>query len=540
MTRFERRPRAVAVELLTLAALFVAPTLTARADVPGQVVNTQNGPVSGTVTDQGRKFLGIPYAAPPTGANRWKPPVAPQNWSATRNATQFGSNCPQPASPFGLASTNEDCLYLNVYTPPVGQLGGALRNDPVLVWIHPGAFLYGEGSDFDPKQLVGRGLVVVTLNYRLGALGFLAHPALTAEGSGSSGNYGFLDQQAALRWVKRNISKFGGNPNKITIGGESAGGLSSHAHMVAPGSAGLFQNAIIQSGAYTLTLPTVAASEPAGSALATAVGCTNQDAACLRNTPVATLLANQGTNPNAYLPRVDGATLPLSIGAAFASGQFNRANVLEGSTHDEFTLFIASLFTLQGVPVTAANYGQLIAAVLQIPAAAAPQVVPLIVAQYPLASYSAPELALAAVATDAVFACNASAAAQLLTKYVPIWSYEFDDPDAPQIFLPPVSYPYGAYHGSELKYLFDVREPIPGTLTPPQKQLSDAMVLHWSNFVRFGNPNTLQTSVWPRYQPPQTDRVQLLTPPAPQAYTQTAFIADHKCAFWKQLQGGGS
>src|SRR5690606_12638874 len=113
------------------------------------------------------------------------------------------------------------------------------------------------------------------------------------------------------------------------------------------------------------------------------------------------------------------------------------------------------------------------------------------------------------------------------------------DPDAPQIYLPPVAYPYRAYHGSELQYLFDVREPIPGMLTQPQQQLSNAMVLHWSNFVRLGNPNTLQTSVWPRYLPPQTDRVQLLTPPQPQAYTGTAFANDHKCAFWAQLAGGG-
>jgi para-nitrobenzyl esterase len=124
---------------------------------------------------------------------------------------------------------------------------------------------------------------------------------------------------------------------------------------------------------------------------------------------------------------------------------------------------------------------------------------------------------------------------------VPIWSFEFDDPDAPQIILPPVSYPYGAYHGSELQYLFDVREPIPGNLSAAQQRLSDAMILHWSNFVRFGNPNTLQTSGWPRYQPPQTDRVQLLTTPVPQAYTQTAFRQDQKCAFWDSLlQGGGS
>jgi para-nitrobenzyl esterase len=535
--------------LLSIATLMAAHT-GARAQVSsqttgqtnnGQVVTTTSGPVSGTVAADGRKFLGIPYAAPPTGALRWKAPAAPQSWTTPRDATQFGATCPQANTPFGLASTNEDCLFLNVYTPPVGPLGGALRNDPVLVWLHPGAFQFGEGSDFDPKKLVGRNIVVVTLNYRLGALGFLAHPALTAEGSGSSGNYGVLDQQAALQWVKRNISKFGGNPSKVTIAGQSAGGVSVHAHMVSPGSAGLFQQAIAQSGAYALSLPTLAQAETQGSAYATAVGCATQDAACLRAVPVATLLANQSTSPSAYVPRVDGRVLPLSISAAFASGAFNRVNVLEGSTHDEFTLFIATLFTFNNIQVTAANYPALIAAVLQLPAAVAPQVVPLVMAQYPLANYPSGELALAAVGTDAAFSCPTSLATGLLTQYVPTWWYEFDDPDAPQIYLPPVPYPYGAYHTSELQYLFDVRKAVPApALTAPQQQLSDAMILHWSNFARLGNPNTLQTSLWPRYQPPLTDRVQLLTPPQPQAYTATAFAADHKCAFWAQLSGGGS
>ena len=534
----EHKPKGVVAKLLGLAALLAAFVPSADAQVPGQVVTIDSGRVSGIVTEQGRKFLGIPYAAPPTGPRRWQPPAAPQRWSHVRSTTQVGSNCPQPASPFGSESLNEDCLYLNVYTPPVRRGGGASRNDPVLVWLHPGAFQYGTGSDFEPRQLVARNLVVVTLNYRLGSLGFLAHPALSAERAGSSGNYGLLDQQAALRWVKRNIARFGGDASKITIGGESAGGLSAHAHMVAPGSAELFQNAIVQSGAYALELPTVAQSELQGVAFSDAVGCTSAAAECLRSTPVATLLANQGAGVSAYLPIVDGSTLPLSIKSAFATGRFHRVHVLEGSTHDEFTLFIAALFTLPGIPLSAENYEALIATILQIPGEQAAKVVPLIVAQYPLANYANLELALAAIGTDAVFACNASTSAQLLSEHVPVWSYEFDDPDAPQIIFPPVSYPYGAYHGAELQYLFDVRQPIPGTLEAAQQQLSEAMVLHWSNFVRFGNPNTLQTSVWPRYRPPQSDRVQLLTTPSPQAYTQTAFNHDHKCELWAQLQIG--
>jgi para-nitrobenzyl esterase len=527
------------LQLLCLTALLAAQSTATRADVAGQVVMTDSGPVSGTVTSDGRKFLGIPYAAPPVGALRWKPPAAPQKWTATRTTTQFGPSCPQTAGPFGQASQNEDCLYINVYTPPVGPLGGALRSDPVMVWLHPGAFSVGEGSDFDPSKLVARATVVVTLNYRLGALGFLSHPALTAEGSGSSGNYGLMDQQAALRWVQKNIAQFGGNPNKVTIFGQSAGGVSVHAHMVAPSSAGLFQQAIAQSADYALTLPTLAQAEAQGTAYASAVGCSSQDAACLRGVSVATLLANQSPSPVAYLPKVDGQLLPMSIDAAFATGQFNQVSVIEGSAHDEYRLFIATLFTFQGTPVNATTYPSLIAAVLQLPAAAAQQVVPLVMAQYPLANYSSGELALGAVGTDAAFACNTQAAAQLLAQRVPTWRYEFDDPDAPQIYLPPAGFPYGAYHGSELLYLFDVRRTTNAQLTADQQQLSDVMVRNWTNFARLGNPNALQLPLWPRYQPPQTDRVQLLVSPQPQAYTGTAFSADHKCAFWAALANGG-
>jgi para-nitrobenzyl esterase len=304
MTRFASLTTRAAAPMLGLAAMLSLQASRASADNSGQVVSTENGPVSGTVSSTGRQFLGIPYAAPPVGALRWKAPAAPQKWTTARDATHVGSTCPQSASPFGQASTNEDCLFINVYTPPVGPAGGLLRNDPVLVWFHPGAFQFGEGSDFNPRQLVARTLVVVTINYRLGALGFLANPALTAEGSGSSGNYGVLDQQAALRWVKKNISQFGGNPSKVTIAGQSAGGLSVHTHLVSPGSASLFQQAIVESGAYTLTPPTLAQAEAQGTAYATSVGCGAQDLACLRAVPVATLLSKQDpNNPLQFLPR---------------------------------------------------------------------------------------------------------------------------------------------------------------------------------------------------------------------------------------------
>jgi para-nitrobenzyl esterase len=413
-----------------------------------------------------------------------------------------------------------------------------------MVWIHGGAFQFGESNDYDPRALVGKNVVVVSINYRLGALGFLAHPALTAEGGGTSGNYGFLDQQAALRWVKRNIARFGGNPNNVTIFGQSAGGLSVHTHLAAPGSTGLFQQAIAQSGAYMLAPPTVAVAETQGTAYATAVGCSSQDAACLRAVPVTTLLANQPTSPVAYLPRVDGIILPQAMDAAFTSGQFNKVPVIEGSTHDEYRLFVATFFTFQGIPVNATTYPGLIAAILQLTPAQAQVVVPLVMAQYPLANYSSGELALAAVGTDSTFACNAIRATSLLSPFTPTWSYEFDDPDAPMIYIPPAPFDYGAYHGSELPYLFDMRinagVPVPSPLlNQAQQQLSNSMVLYWSRFALLGNPNApLQTTLWPRFLPPLSQNVQLLVPPQPQNYTATAFLADHKCSFWQQLAGG--
>ncbi|HEX6242534.1 MAG TPA: carboxylesterase/lipase family protein, partial [Polyangiales bacterium] len=512
--------------LCTVVSALTLPAAVTQAD-RAPVVKTEGGPVRGTVTDAGRSFLGIPYAAPPVGDLRFRAPQPAEKWRGLRDGTQFASTCPQPTSPYGTASTNEDCLYLNVYTPVSNCHGDGL---PVMVWLHPGAFQFGEGSSYDPTALTQRDVIVVTLNYRLGAFGFLAHPALTAE-QGSSGNYGLQDQQAALRWVQRNIERFGGDPDNVTIFGESAGGLSVHAHLVSPQSAGLFDRAIAQSAAYALTQPTLAQAETQGSAYATAVGCPAQDLACLRSVPVATLLANQGASATAYMPRVDGSVLPLSIGAAFGSGQFNRVPVIEGSTHDEFRYFVASQFELRGIPVTAQNYIPLISAVLSVPLATAQQLGTFV---YPLSLYPSPAIALGTLGTDAAFACNARLAAKLLAQYVPVWTYEFSDANAPQRTLPPVSFPYGAYHTSELQYLFKTRATLPGpSLDPQQQQLAESMKDYWAEFARDANPNGAGAPAWAPYNPAAAaDGYQSFVTPGPVAYSGAAFGADHKCAVW--------
>lgn len=529
---------AVAIGMLQSATLAAA-----QANPPIEVVVSDGGPVRGTITEDGRAFLGIPYAKPPVGALRWKAPVPAPRWKGVLDASAFKSSCPQNPGPFGLASTNEDCLYLNVFTPPVSTPVGQ-QSLPVMVWLHPGAFQVGDSAGQVPSEILDRGVVVVTLNYRLGVLGWLAHPALTAESpDATSGNYGLQDQQLALQWVQNNIAAFGGDPNNVTIFGESAGGVSVHAHMISPQSAGLFHRAIIQSGAYAMTFPTLVTAEAQGTAFASQVGCANQDLACLRAVPVATILQNQNPAPNAFVPHKDGEVLPLSPTEAFASGAFNHVPVIEGSTHDEFSLFVATTFFFRNPPLPPdLTYEQRIAILLGVP----PAVAAIIAAQYPLANYSSQFEALTALGTDASFSCNSLLAMTLLAPQVPTFGYEFDDPNAPMGALPPVpGFSYGAYHGSELQYLFDVRRTVPAPeLDPDQLQLADAMQSYWTEFASSGNPNSTDAPAWPQHIPltpstVPTSRIQLLTPPTPVPYLTAQFAADHKCSFWAQLAGGG-
>src|SRR6266702_3129251 len=407
------------------------------------VVRTDKGAVQGFFTADAREFLGIPYAAPPVGALRWRPPRPPAPWHGVRAATSYAPQCSQSSSAFGQASTSEDCLYLNVFTPATSKA----RNLPVMVWVHGGSLLTGESNDYNPAGLVRHGVVVVTINYRLGALGFLADAALASRPGGPSGDYGLMDQQAALRWVQRNIGGFGGDPGDVTLFGESAGGLSTLAQLVSPGARGLFQRAIVESGTYQLTQQPLATAEAAGAAFATKAGCSSNTAACLRGLPVSTILSSQ--DPIGYTPDVDGAVLRQSIGTALASGQFDRVPVMIGTNRDEYRLFVA-IVELLGGRVTAANYQNMIANTLNVPAAAAAA----IAARYPLSHFSSPAVALGAVGTDAIFGCHALTAEESLSRYVPTYAYEFNDENAPELFLQPVSFPYGAAHASELQYLF--------------------------------------------------------------------------------------
>ena len=525
--QFGRTRRGTVAAVLACVALAGMPVVASAAQA-SPVIVTDNGPVRGVDTGAMHEFRGIPYAASPVGDLRWRPPQDHPRWHGVRDASEFGAHCPQAASPYGVASTTEDCLFLNVFTP--GKTNhGRPHLLPVMFWIHGGGLVVGLSDGYDPTKLVAQDVIVVTINYRLGELGFLAHPALAAESpTGASGNYGLMDQQAALRWVQRNIRAFGGDPGNVTIFGESAGGLSVHSQLASPLAADLFHKAIVESGAYSLTQPSLSDAETAGTAFAASAGCADQSAACLRGLSVATILAHQSSGT--MVPNLDGFVLPITVGQALSSGQFNRVPVIEGSNHDEWRLFVAQTEFTTGTPLTAAGYIPAIAATLgvSIPFATFIATSP---AGYPLANYPSPSVALGAVGTDVVFACNARISARLLSQYVTTYQYEFNDPNAPMLFFPPVSFPTGAYHASELQYLFDLPgTPVPSPgLTPPQEQLSDAMVGYWTQFARSGDPNSPGAPAWPPYTT-TTDVFQSLHPATPS--TGTGFAIDHKCAFW--------
>jgi para-nitrobenzyl esterase len=528
-----------------LAAYAIAAMCMASGAFATNGTKTDRGRVQGVETPTLTKYLGIPYAAPPVGDLRWRPPQPPARWKGVLDASQFGNHCPQPASPFGRPSTTEDCLYLNVFTPnghkgPRSDRGkngqgngkGHEKHLPVMVWIHGGALAVGESDDYDPTKLVEKGTVVVTLNYRLGTLGFLANPALSAEsGYQGSGDYGLMDQQAALRWVKRNIARFGGDPGNVTIFGESAGGLSVHAHLVSPLSAGLFERGIAQSGAYALDIPSLASAEGQGTTFAQSYGCTDlaTETACLRAISVPNILATQPTTTGSVLPNVDGRVLPQSIKAALDSGQFNRVPVVEGTTHDEFSLFAATNIEFVFGVLPASFYPTVVGIFLNtVGLHASPAAV---LAEYPIANYQqSVGRGLTAIGTDALFACPGRRAAQSLSKFVPTFAYEFNDPNAPQLFVGPASFPYLAYHGSEVQYLFDIpNQTGAAALNTDQQTLADTMKRYWTQFAGSGTPNTGATPFWPGYSV-TGDTYQSLTPPTP--VPTTGFAADHNCAFW--------
>jgi para-nitrobenzyl esterase len=515
--------------------LVVGATGTAASAASGSaspVVHVQGGFVRGAEVAGVDSFLGLPYAAPPTGNLRWMPPQPAPAWSGVRDATTFGPSCPQstignPFLPPGPMS--EDCLYLNVYAPTVGDNDQGAR--PVLVWIHGGGLVQDGARNYDGTKLAADGVVVVTINYRLGALGFLAHPALASQPGGPAGNYGLMDQQAALRWVQRNIAHFGGDPHNVTIAGQSAGGLSVLAQMVSPGARGLFQRAVVQSGTFALNQEPLADAEANGETFANNVGCADQTAACLRSMPVGDLV-----NPSIVeIPGVvDGSVLTQTIGTALARGQFARVPVINGITHDEELLFVDAVgitvsqgtdVPLAGNPFDPSNYESNIERSLGVSAAQAVA----IEAEYPLSAYpQRPDVAFSTLVSDASFACPALQVDRWTGARVPTYAYQFNDDQAPLNIAAPGPSPLGlATHGTELPYLFDQpNAPYPAVLNADEQALAASMRTDWARFTRTGNPSS-RLLPWPSFSGTNVLSLEPL-----QSQVTSDFAAAHHCSFW--------
>jgi len=553
-------PRLRAIASILGALFFLVPMGNASANppltvtlksCPSSTVTGFVGNYPGGATGSIRQFLNIPYAAPPTGANRWRPPQAVQCWSGNRDALMFGPSCPQDASlqPW----MNEDCLSLNVFTPS----SGTYSKLPVMVFIHGGALIGGSASFFgqNPIDLVKQGVIVVTIQYRLGALGFLAHSALDNVTAKSTGNYGIQDQQAAFKWVKTNIVRFGGDPLNVTIFGQSAGGLSVLVHLVSPLSTGLFQKAIIESGALYATPTLLSIAEGQGATFAQQMGCST--ASCLRGLSVNTILANQTSNPltlgqSTALLRQDNVVLKDTIMNLLMTGQFAKVPIINGSNHDEQRFHLAGNPNpaVGSPPGDRCNYKSNITpfsyhAAMQTAFGGQASTVE---GQYPAgATDLSANIGFTASQTDRNFACRAWRVSNWIAQAGgTIYAYEFNDPNPPQYMAGPLTlqdntkFPYGAYHGAELQYVFRIPNTVscllPYTpLTAKQKALGSAMVTYWTTFAKTGSPNltTLpRPTVWPLYKA-SGGRMLSLLPAAPAAITAASFDSAHKCSsFW--------
>ncbi|PRY02481.1 carboxylesterase/lipase family protein [Allonocardiopsis opalescens] len=543
-SRRRRRPAlaaAVAAASVTLlAGAVVAPATALPGQEPGTVVATRDGRVRGTVHEDGtRTFYALPYAAPPVGELRWSAPEPAAAWPGTRDATAPGPACPQAQLPESVPS-GEDCLHLNVTTPS-RSAGSGPR--PVLVWVHGGSFTSGRAAEFGARRMAERhGVVVVTVNYRLGALGLLSLPELAG-----SGTFGLADQQQALRWVRDNAAAFGGDPGRVTLFGESAGGVGVCAQLASPGAAGLFHRAVLQSGSCsTLSVSMVAGaqglivlpepqrllitaedSREAGAQLAAAVGCERptdaESLACLRELPAQTLVDAQAEGPAA--PAYGTELLPVDPAEALRSGAFNRVPVITGHTRDEARLTGVVTEILVG-PLTERRFAEQLDEVFGAQAGA-------VAARYPIADHGTPGLAWAALDTDRSFACPQLRDAGALAAHVPTYSYTFDDRTAPP-YLPadfpyPPDFPMGASHAAELGYLFEL-DGRPDRLAPEQRELADTMTGYWTRFARTGEPNGHGRPRWPAF-PGASQSLDT----APAGVGQVDAHQRHNCELWAEV-----
>lgn len=490
-------------------------------------VDAPAGTFIGIETETGRQFRGIRFAEAPVGDLRWASPRPAPDQTGVVLAQNFGAQCVQPVDQWNFnprpgteMKGSEDCLFLNIYAPK-NEAG----NKPVMVWIHGGGFVTGSGSEYDGHILAEtQDVIVVTINYRLGALGFLSHPALGDE----AGNFGLLDQQLALQWVKRNIAAFGGDPQRVTIFGESAGGVSVCLQLLAPGSAGLFSRAINESG------PCFAAprsyADQNGLSYAAAAGCPQQNAealACLRDIPAQTVSANSpGASPigiTAWSPV--GGTPVIRDPASYATGEFNRVPLINGSNAEEGRLFaLASLALLQSKETYIRNlrlqFGDNADRVL---------------AQYPVENYDSVPLAYSAVITDFLFACAAYQSSAAISAHTPVYAYEFRDRTGEYTTPAPAELgSLGAYHAKEIQFIFRTPSFYSGsaTFTTDQMKLSERMMQAWASFARDGVPSIPGEAAW---EPTRADAPVIRNFDTTDTVSVSGFSDAHKCGFWSSL-----
>jgi para-nitrobenzyl esterase len=476
----------------------LAAALAASAQSVSLQVKTASGTVEGKDAAGVHVFLGIPYAAPPVGDLRWKPPIPAAKWAGVRPAMDFGSHCMQ-GNVFGDMvfrdpAMSEDCLFLNVWTPAKTSDS----NLPVMVWIYGGGFVAGATSEQrqDGSVLAQQGVVVVSMNYRLGVFGFFVHPELAKEsGRNAAGNYGLLDQLAALQWVHDNVAAFGGDPGNVTIFGESAGSFSVCAQMASPLAKGLFNKAIGESGgAFSksgLRFEPVAVRDEKDSKLASsALGV--QTLSELRAVPAQKLLdaffKPGGSDNFAFGPDVDGYFLPESVPAIFAAGKQNDVPLLAGWNRDENSFAVVlkpQKPTVESMKATAKEeFGAKADEFLRL---------------YPATTDAEALRSMIDFSSDQfiVWSTWRWMEAQAKTGKQPIYRYRFDqalpsDPKGPQL---------GAYHSAEIEYVFGMLDSKAHMgWRPEDRQLSAQMQKYWANFARTGDPNGEGLPKWPVYK----------------------------------------
>jgi para-nitrobenzyl esterase len=479
------------VVVLSLAGMGVVATAQVRTDA---------GSVEGSASADGKVqiFKGIPYAAPPVGALRWKEPQPVPAWQGVKKTTEFGARCMQgnvyDDMVFRDAAPSEDCLYLNVWTPktsPEAKL-------PVMVWIHGGGFQAGATSEprQDGEHLAHKGVVVVSMNYRLGIFGFFSHPELTEESPHhASGNYGLLDQAAALQWVRKNIAAFGGDPENVTIFGESAGSFSVSALMASPVSKGLIHRAIGESGAFfgrTLPAKPLSESEQDGAKFGASIG--DDSLEKLRAMTSKETLDAVFRNKDAFRfgPNIDGYFFPKSPAEIYAKGNEAHIALLAGWNHDEGNYHI---FFGADAP-TKENYSKKINQMFGDKAAEVPKLFPAETDEQVKTSAD-----LLSTANFIGYGTWKWIELQAKLDAVPIYRYEFDQspPSEPAAPGAPPQESRGAYHSAEIEFVFGMLDSKKLPWRPEDYQLSEQMGSYWTNFAKTGNPNGAGLPQWPQY-----------------------------------------